>query len=197
MLRASGALTCLCYRCADSPDVPIQFPAGHGTLRLSCQPTFDGVKKALLTSSLWSPINAGPFADPTSRDLLRAAIQSVRERHPFDILAFVLLPDHLHCIWTLPENDDDFPKRWQQIKGRFSHDYMSAGGRDRATTVQHHQQKRRGIWQPRYWEHRLRDEADYFRHRDYIHLNPVKHGYVENPGEWPGSNPVDLPDVDE
>lgn len=155
------------------------------------------------------------FSEPASRSLLRTAIESVRERLPFGIQAFVLLPDHLHCIWSLPENDDDFPKRWQQIKGRFSHDYLAAGGCDRTITAQHQQQKRRGIWQPRYWEHRIRDEADYFRYRDYVHLNPVKHGYVEEPGEWPwssfhhfvqnnwldpqwpGSSPVDLPEVEE
>ena len=148
-----------------------------------------------------------------SRELLRTAIAAVRSRLPFEMPAIVLLPDHLHCIWTLPRNDDDFPERWRQIKGRFTHGYLSAGGREWDVTVQHQRQGRRGVWQPRYWEHRIRDEADYFRHRDYIHLNPVKHGYVDHPGDWqwssfhrhvemgwldpdwPGSSPVDLPEV--
>lgn len=150
-----------------------------------------------------------------ARDLLRTAMAAVRERLPFEVFAMVLLPDHLHCIWTLPPDDDDFPERWRQIKGRFTHEYLAAGGRDWDVTEQQQRQGRRGVWQPRYWEHRIRDEGDYVRYRDYIHLNPVKHGYVENPGDWPwssfhrhvemgwlhanwpGSSPVELPPVDD
>lgn len=149
------------------------------------------------------------------RDLLRTAISTVRQRLPFAMPTIVLLPDHLHCIWTLPQNDDDFPKRWRQIKGRFTHDYLEAGGNERDVTDPQQRQGRRGIWQPRYWEYRIRDEDDYLRHRDYIHLNPVKHGYANNPADWPfsrfhrhvqmgwldanwpGSSPVDLPEVPE
>ena len=152
---------------------------------------------------------------PVCRGLLRAAFASVRGRLPFEMPAIVLLADHLYCIWTLPHGDDDFPKRWRQIKGRFTHDYLAGGGRDWDVSDQHGRQGRRGVWQPRYWEHRIRGEADYFRYRDYIHLNPVKHGYVEHPGEWawssvhrhvrtgdldrqwPGASPVDLPELDD
>ena len=152
---------------------------------------------------------------PVSRQLLRIAIDSVRKRLPFDILTMVLLPEHLHCIWTLPPDDNDFPRRWQQIKGRFAHDYLAQGGRQQRLTHQQESQRRLGVWQPRYWEHRIRDEEDFSRYRDYIHLNPVKHGHVENPGDWswtsfhrhvasgwldpdwPGASPVDLPDVQE
>lgn len=155
------------------------------------------------------------LAKALSRDLLRAAIATIRQRLPFEVPAIVLLPDHLHCIWTLPPDDDDFPERWRQIKGRFTHDYLTAGGRDWDVTDDHQRQGRRGVWQPRYWERRIRDEEDYFRYRDYIHLNPVKHGYVERPGDWPwssfsrhvrmgwldpdwpGPSPIDLPDVDD
>jgi putative transposase len=149
------------------------------------------------------------------RELLRTAVAAVRARLPFEVPAMVLLPDHLHCIWTLPMDDDDFPERWRQIKGRLTHDYLASGGRDWNVTDQHARQGRRGVWQPRYWEHRIRDERDYYRYRDYIHLNPVKHGYVPHPGDWlwssfhrhvsmgwldplwPGSSPVDLPDVED
>jgi putative transposase len=150
-----------------------------------------------------------------SRRVLRRSFASVRRRLPFDLLAFVLLPDHLHCIWSLPDGDDDFPARWRQIKALFTRDYLAQGGRDWDVTEQTRRQGRRGIWQPRYWEHRIRDEEDYFRHRDYIHLNPVRHGYVERPEDWPwssfhrhvrmgwldpkwpGSSPVELPPVEE
>src|SRR3972149_10319542 len=114
-----------------------------------------------------------------SRRILRRSFASVRRRLPFDLLAFVLLPAHLHCIWSLPDGDDDFPARWRQIKTLFTRDYLAQGGRDWDVTEQSRRQGRRGIWQPRYWEHRIRDEGDYFRHRDYIHLNPVRHGYVQ------------------
>lgn len=148
-----------------------------------------------------------------SRQLLRGAIQSVRARLPFEMPAFVLLPDHLHCIWTLPEDDDDFALRWRQIKARFTHDYVARGGVDRDVTPQRASQRRRGIWQARHWEHRIRDDDDYERHRDYIHLNPVSHGFAERPEDWPwssfhrhvrlgmldsawpGTRPVALPDV--
>ena len=155
------------------------------------------------------------LTQPATRQLLRAAITEVRTRLPFNILATVLLPDHLHCIWSLPQGDDDYPERWRQIKGSFTHTYLNQGGRDWDVTPQHRAQKRRGVWQPRYWEHRIEDEEDYFQHRDYIHLNPVKHGHVATPGEWPwssfhqhvkmgwldpnwpGSSPPTPPDIDE
>ena len=119
------------------------------------------------------------------RTLLRRAIRSAQRRYSFDVLAFVLLPDHLHCIWRLPDDDDDFPTRWRLIKAHFTHAYLARGGRDWDTTKQSQRQRRRGVWQPRYFEHRIRDEEDYVRHRDYIHLNPVKHELVDKPEDWP------------
>jgi len=153
--------------------------------------------------------------DSLSRRLLRESMEHVRRRWPFDMPVCVLLPDHLHCIWTLPDRDDNYPERWRQIKQRFTREYLSCGGKDRAVTKDQHRQGRKGVWQPRYWEHRIRSEEDYFKHHDYIHLNPVKHGYVDKPEDWPwssfhqhvrngwldpnwpGSSPVDLPDIDE
>jgi len=104
------------------------------------------------------------------------------------MFACVLLPDHLHCIWSLPEGDDDFPARWASIKRFFTHHYLAGGGTELPVTESRDRQRGRGVWQPRYWEHRIRDEDDWFRLRDYIHLNPVKHGYVVRPEDWPWSS---------
>jgi len=102
--------------------------------------------------------------------------------------ACVLLPDHLHCIWQLREGDDDFPVRWANIKRLFTQGYLADGGRGAKVNPglgRHHQ---RGVWQPRYWEHRIRDEEDWRRHCDYIHFNPIKHGHVEDLKGWPWSS---------
>jgi putative transposase len=107
-------------------------------------------------------------------DLLREAFRYVRRRHPFDIEAIVVLPDHLHAIWTLPENDSDYALRWRLIKSAFSRG-LSKGERISPSRAG---KGERGIWQRRYWEHTLRDEQDFARHADYIHYNPVRHGYV-------------------
>ena len=105
-------------------------------------------------------------------DLLRRAFREVRTRHPFRIEAAVILPEHLHMIWTLPEDDADFALRWRLIKSGFSH-ALPGGERTSASRAG---KGERGIWQRRYWEHTLRDENDFARHLDYIHFNPVKHG---------------------
>jgi putative transposase len=117
------------------------------------------------------------FADPHNVQLLRRAFQYVRERRPFEIVAAVILPDHLHCLWRLPDGDADFSTRWQMIKTDVSR-HMSATTKDGA----------KAIWQPRFWEHLIRDEEDLRRHLDYIHFNPVKHGLVADPGAWEPSS---------
>jgi len=117
-------------------------------------------------------------------DLLRAAFRKVKDNHPFDIDAFVLLPDHLHCIWTLPRNDHDYSDRWRMIKGHFSREYR---GKDNQLNGRVSDQKRmneRAVWQGRFWEHLIRDNDDFERHVAYIHYNPVKHGYVNAPKDW-------------
>ncbi|NIR29437.1 MAG: transposase [Gammaproteobacteria bacterium] len=115
--------------------------------------------------------------------LLRAAFRDIRSRHPFTVEAVVILPDHLHCIWTLPEGDSEFPRRWRLIKARFTELLPSnLGG------VRRRDRGERAIWQPRFWEHVIRNERDYRRHVDYIHYNPVKHGYVRSPAHWPYSS---------
>ena len=117
-------------------------------------------------------------------DLLRQAFRYVRRRHPFDIEAIVVLPDHLHAIWTLPEGDADFALRWRLIKSTFSRG-LPAGEPRFASRAK---KGERGIWQRRYWEHTLRDEEDFARHADYIHFNPVKHGHVSRVSDWPYSS---------
>jgi putative transposase len=117
-------------------------------------------------------------------DLLRQAFRYVRRRHPFDIEAIVVLPDHLHAIWTLPEGDADFALRWRLIKSIFSRGLFAGEHRSPSRA----KKGERGIWQRRYWEHTLRDEGDFARHADYIHFNPVKHGHVSRVRDWPYSS---------
>ena len=128
------------------------------------------------------------FSDAGARRLLKHAFVHARRASPFDMFACVLLPDHLHCIWTLPACDDDFPARWASIKRYFTHHYLRDGGVELPVTASRDRKRGRGVWQPRYWEHRIRDEDDWYRLRDYIHLNPVKHGYVSRPEDWPWSS---------
>jgi len=115
---------------------------------------------------------------------LRAACREVRESHPFEIDAMVVMPDHLHCIWRLPAGDDDFSTRWRLIKSRFSV-AIPAGEHISASRAR---KGERGVWQRRYWEHVIRDDTDWRRHVDYIHYNPVKHGYAKTVGDWPYSS---------
>ena len=117
-------------------------------------------------------------------DLLRQAFRRVKNRHPFKIDALVVLPDHLHCIWTLPTNDADYKTRWALIKAGFSRGIPS----DESRSQSRMKRGERGIWQRRYWEHVIRDERDFRRHLDYIHWNPVKHGWVNRVRDWPHSS---------
>ena len=115
---------------------------------------------------------------------LRQAFIQVRHKHPFQIEAAVVLPDHLHCIWTLPTGDDGFSMRWGLIKGNFSRS-IENGERISASRSKRGE---RGIWQRRFWDHLIRDDADYRAHLDYIHWNPVKHGLVKNVVDWEHSS---------
>jgi putative transposase len=117
-------------------------------------------------------------------DFLRAVVQEVKRRHPFYIDAFVVLPDHLHAMWTLPEDDDDFATRWMLIKSGFSR-RLTGGERRSQSRIR---KGERGIWQRRYWEHLVRDDRDYEQHVDYVHFNPVKHGYVHRAADWAHSS---------
>ncbi|HVP13451.1 MAG TPA: transposase [Phycisphaerae bacterium] len=128
------------------------------------------------------------FNQPLARRCLRHAFVEVRRRWPFEMFACVLLPDHLHCVWTLPDGDDDFSIRWANVKRLTTKEYMSAGGSARPVSSSRDRRRERGVWQQRYWEHRIRDEMELFAYRDYIHLNPVKHGQVAEPTAWPWSS---------
>jgi putative transposase len=126
------------------------------------------------------------FNDAHAQQTLRAAIVKTRERYPFEINAWMLLPDHLHCIWTLPEGDSNHSVRWNLIKTNFSREmrHLYLNNEQSASRLKH---RDGGVWQRRYWEHRIRDEKDYQNHVDYIHYNPVKHGLVEVVVDWPYS----------
>lgn len=115
---------------------------------------------------------------------LRTAVRTVKARHPFDILAWVVLPEHLHAVWTLPPDDADFSIRWALIKAGFSR----AIPRAESVSASRRRKGERGIWQRRFWEHRIRDEADLARHVDYVHINPVKHGHAVRAADWPYSS---------
>ena len=123
-----------------------------------------------------------------SRHALRCAINTTRRNYPFDIDAWVLLPDHLHCIWTLPEGDAEFSIRWNIIKASFSRQMRDILHRDAWLSASREQRRETTIWQRRFWEHQIRDDQDFNSHMDYIHFNPVKHGLVGAAREWPFSS---------
>src|SRR6516225_4534275 len=112
-------------------------------------------------------------------DRLRRVYRAVQERHHFETLAVCILPDHIHAIWALPEHDLDFATRWSLIKSGFSRG-LDARPRTQSKILK----REKGIWQRRYWEHAIRDDADLERHVDYIHFNPVKHGLVTRVRDW-------------
>jgi REP-associated tyrosine transposase len=113
-------------------------------------------------------------------DLLREVFREIRAHHPFIIEAICILPDHLHCLWRLPKEDDDFSTRWRLIKAAFSRGLP----REERISRSRARKGERGIWQRRYWEHVIRDERDFVGHMDYVHYNPVKHGHVARAWDW-------------
>jgi putative transposase len=115
---------------------------------------------------------------------LRAAYAAAHKRDPFETIAICVLPDHLHAIWALPQGDADFSRRWSRIKHDFSCGLAANANRSRSKVGK----REKGIWQRRYWEHALRDDADLSRHIDYIHFNPMKHGLVSRACDWPHSS---------
>jgi len=113
------------------------------------------------------------FAEKNNIQLLNAAFHYVQARKPYRTEAICILPDHLHCIWTL-QHDCNYSIRWQMIKTHFSRRYRN----------QYPELKQKKIWQPRYWEHTIRDQKDFDKHFDYIHYNPVKHSLVKSVKDW-------------
>lgn len=116
-------------------------------------------------------------------DRLRRAVAMTRMEHPFGIDAWVVLPDHMHCIWTMPRHDGDFSTRWRLIKARFSRGLPMAARRPSHVT-----RAERGIWQRRFWEHHIQNDADFPDHLRYCWQDPVRHGLVTAPASWPYSS---------
>ena len=117
-------------------------------------------------------------------DRLRKSYRTVQKSLPFETVAVCVLPDHIHCIWALPEGDADFSARWSLIKSGFSRGLDPGMSRSASKMAK----REKGIWQRRYWEHAIRDDVDLERHVDYIHFNPVKHGHVTRVMDWPHSS---------
>jgi putative transposase len=126
------------------------------------------------------------LCEPENIDLLRKAFRYGMQNHHFKIDAIAILPDHLHCIWTLPENDADFSTRWRLIKSYFSRycnlDYQGKVSDSRQKKAE------KAVWQRRFWEHQIRDDDDFINHLNYIHYNPVRHGLTMAPKDWPFSS---------
>ncbi|MES9850345.1 MAG: transposase [Candidatus Thiodiazotropha sp. L084R] len=118
------------------------------------------------------------FRSGENVDLLREAFRDIKSKRPFVMDAAVILPDHLHCLWRLPEGDNDFSGRLREIKKRLS----------RQLDPRTNHRNERPVWQRRFWEHQIRDERDWHNHCDYIHYNPVKHGLVKRVADWPWSS---------
>lgn len=117
-------------------------------------------------------------------DLLRESIRFVKSQKPFYIDAWVVLPDHLHAVLTLPDDDVDYSSRWREIKKRFSKSLPKT----EFLTQTRKRKNERGIWQRRFWEHTIRDDNDYWHHVNYVHFNPLKHGLVSQVADWPYSS---------
>lgn len=131
------------------------------------------------------------FSDDGVRALLRRAIEETRQRRPFEVVAMCLLPDHLHCIWSLPEDDCDYSTRWSCIKGAFTRKYLARCRRvGQAPPYANPSRRRTGeaaVWQRRFWGHLVTDEDELSAIVDYIHYNPVKHGLATRVADWPWS----------
>jgi putative transposase len=116
-------------------------------------------------------------------DLLRTSFRAAIESRPFSMDTIVILPDHLHALWTLPPGDNDYPGRWRAIKSMFTRGCIKKG-----IILRRNEKGEYDLWQRRYWEHTIRNDLDYARHVDYIHYNPVKHGLVKQVSDWPYSS---------
>lgn len=119
------------------------------------------------------------FRQDSTRKLLKKTMLDCFERRPVQVVAMVLMPEHLHTLWTLPPGDSDYSTRWRIIKNNFTTKWRAA--------INHRAKQESAVWQPRFWEHTIRDEADLEAHFDYIHFNPVKHGEVDSVHKWPWS----------
>lgn len=128
------------------------------------------------------------FVTEAWRDLFFACIEKISGSLPFHTLAWVLMPDHYHAIWVMPSGDSDYSKRWRRIKEEFTKAFLKAGGVEQSQSPSRHRSGERGIWQRRFWEYTIRDEADLERCVDYIHCNPQHHGLVDQLLDWKWSS---------
>ena len=115
---------------------------------------------------------------------LMSCLRTVQDAHPFQLDAYVILPDHFHMIWTLPEGDSDYPMRWRHIKSAFTRKLKNSEPVSRSRELK----SERAVWQRRYWEHTITSEADFTAHVEYVHFNPVRHGLAAAPVAWPHSS---------
>lgn len=120
------------------------------------------------------------------RSALRVALQNVRATRPFQIDAWVLMPDHVHCIWTLPDGDVDYSTRWALIKNSVAR-FAKLPGLSNTASASRIKHRDAAVWQRRFYEHQIRDEHDFERHMDYVHFNPVRHGLADSAAAWPYS----------
>jgi putative transposase len=128
------------------------------------------------------------FADDRGRRVLGSLLREAKKRWLFTINAIVLLPEHLHVIWSLPSGDTAYSTRWAWIKKEFTKEWLEVGGAEKPVTAGRSRERRRGVWQPRFWEQTLESEDDFEHHFDYVHYNPVKHRHVYRPRDWPWSS---------
>lgn len=138
--------------------------------------------------TLKSEGNSPVFHKQSNVRLLGDVFREMRSRWPLEIHAIVLLPDHLHTIWSLPSGDTEYPLRWAWLKKEFTKRYLAQAGEEQARSASRRRNRRRGVWQRRYWEHTIQEERDFESLFDYVHWNPVKHGYVKSPADWPHSS---------
>lgn len=128
------------------------------------------------------------FKNDAAYALFQQVVQEIKAERPFRMVAWVVLHDHLHMMWALPPGDADYSGRWSKIKSQFTRRWLEQGGREQSVSIGKRRDGRRGIWQPKFYEHTIRDEDDYIDHVEYTHYNPVKHGYVKHPKDWPRSS---------
>jgi putative transposase len=126
------------------------------------------------------------FQDAEAIALFEIGLNRIRDRHPFKVDAFVILPDHIHSIWTLPDGDADYSKRWRLIKEAFTKPFVRQF-QPSTVSASRRAKGEQAVWQRRFWEHAIRDDADFAAHVDYIHYNPVRHGLVTAARDWPYS----------
>ena len=126
------------------------------------------------------------LSDVDAVERYRRAVRKVQAARLFIVEAEVILPDHLHMLCTLPEHDADYPARLRLIKSAFTRS-ITAKHFHSARSASRAAKREQAVWQRRYWEHTIRDERDFRAHLDYIHINPVKHGLVAAPRDWPHS----------